>query len=111
MSKLVLAAEAKRDLSEIKIYVSTSLKNGAAAMRIVSSITKELHTLERFPKMGRIVDSELNAEGYRMLTCGNYLAFYRTDGDTIYVDRILYGRRDYAALLFGGETQEQDKTE
>ena len=29
------------------------------------------------------------------------------DGDTVYVDRILYGRRDYMALLFGDETGER----
>ena len=45
------------------------------------------------------------------LVCGDYLAFYRVDGDTVYVDRILYGRRDYMALLFGDETGERDDDE
>ena len=38
---------------------------------------------------------------YRFLVSGNYLAFYRAYGNTVYVDRILYGRRDYLRILFG----------
>ena len=32
---------------------------------------------------------------------GNYLTFYRVNGNEVYVDRILYGRRDYLRILFG----------
>ena len=38
--------------------------------------------------------------GYRFLVYKNYLAFYRTSADTIYIDRIIYGKRDYMRLLF-----------
>ena len=29
------------------------------------------------------------------------------EANTIYVDRVLYGRRDYTALLFGGIVEEE----
>ena len=35
-----------------------------------------------------------------MLVCGNYLAFYRTDEITDCIDRIIYGKRDYMAILY-----------
>ena len=108
MNKLILTAEAKRDLTVLKGYITSRLKNGAAALRVVGSITKELHSLERFPNMGHIVESNLNQSGYRVLVCGNYLAFYRVEGDTVYVDRILYGRRNYMVLLFGEEAGQPD---
>lgn len=39
---------------------------------------------------------------YRVLRVGNYLTFYRINGEEIYVDRILYTRRDYMRILLGG---------
>lgn len=38
---------------------------------------------------------------YRFVISGNYLSFYRYRDDTIFVDRILYARRDYMKILFG----------
>ena len=47
---------------------------------------------------------------YRFLVSGNYLSFYRTYGNEVYVDRILYARRDYMRILFGDiTTEETDK--
>jgi len=38
---------------------------------------------------------------YRFLVCGKYTVFYRVESNTIYVVRILYGRRDFMRILFG----------
>jgi len=38
---------------------------------------------------------------YRFLVSGKYMVFYRVTGKDIYVDRILYGRRDYLRILLG----------
>lgn len=37
---------------------------------------------------------------YRFLTSGNYMVFYRVDWQDVYIDRVLYGRRDYLRILF-----------
>ena len=37
---------------------------------------------------------------YRYLVSGNYMVFYRVQGMDVYIDRVLYGRRDYMKLLF-----------
>jgi len=60
MNELSISPEARKDLEEIKAYITD----------------------------------------YRFLVCGNYLAFYRYKDATVYVDRILYGRRDYLKILF-----------
>lgn len=39
---------------------------------------------------------------YRFLVSGNYLIFYRAYGAEVYIDRVLYGRRDYLRILFDG---------
>ena len=113
MSKLTLTAGARADLTEIKQYLENQLKNAAAAVRVLARITKNLHNLETFPEMGTPLRGKtFEGQGYRFLVCGSYLAFYRLDHDAVIVDRILYGRRDYAAVLFGGEltAEEDDET-
>ena len=111
MNKLILTADAKHDLAEIKRYITDQLQNSGAALRIVASITKELRTLRQYPQMGRSLEADLGVDGYRMLVCGKYLAFYRINGNEVQVDRILYGRRDYLAMLFGDEMEEEDGAE
>ena len=44
-------------------------------------------------------DLALAAKGYRYLIVENYLIFYVVSGGTVQIRRILYGRRDYRALL------------
>ena len=47
---------------------------------------------------------------YRFLVTGSYLTFYRVYGSDVYVDRVLYGRRDYLRILFG-DTQDEETIE
>ena len=42
---------------------------------------------------------------YRFLVTGSYLTFYRVHGNDVYVDRILYGRRDYLRILMGDQLE------
>ena len=57
MNKLFISPEAGRDLSQIKQYISTTLKNPDAANRIVGSILKELRTLGRYPEQGPSIEA------------------------------------------------------
>ena len=38
---------------------------------------------------------------------GDYMVFYHISGETVWIDRILYGRRDYLAILFGNELTDE----
>ena len=102
MNELYMAPEAQTDLEEIKSYIADELENPTAALATVNRITKTLRILRTHAFAGAPLSSVTDVESdYRFLVSGNYLAFYRAYGNTVYVDRILYGRRDYLHTLFG----------
>ena len=98
MNNLHLSYEAQNDLSDIKDYIAEDLENPQAAIVTVSKITKAIrdHALIGTP-LSSIADVDSN---YRFLVSGNYMVFYRANGNDIYIDRVLYGRRDYLRILF-----------
>jgi toxin ParE1/3/4 len=100
--KLQISPEAQSDLQSIKEYIAVELDNPSAALSTVSRITKAIRTLSDFPASGALLSSVVAMQtNYRFLVSGNYLVFYRYEGDNIHVVRVLYGRRDYMTILFG----------
>lgn len=104
MPRLVVSPLARADMREIGDYISRELHNPDAALRMLRRFREQISTLREFPEMG----SPLPAVGkqraaYRYLVCGSYLIFYHAAPDAVYIDRVLYGRRDYMALLFGSQ--------
>lgn len=64
--------------------------------------------LADFPLIGTPLSSIYEtSEDSRFLVCGNYLAFYRVIENTVLIDRILYGKRDYISILFGNLPQDE----
>ena len=101
-NKIHYAVEARRDLDDIWDYIVTDLCNASAAERVVNDILDVAEQLESFSEMGALLASIANVDSdYRFIVSGNYLIFYRVSGMDVYVDRILYGRRDYLRILFG----------
>ena len=57
-----------------------------------------------YPEGGKKLSGVLKIEtNYRFIVCNNYLAFYRFEHQEIYIDRILYSKRDYMRILFNDE--------
>lgn len=57
--------------------------------------------MENFSEIGALLSSVTDIESdYRFLTSGNYMVFYRVNGQDVYIDRVLYSRRDYLRILF-----------
>ena len=109
MNKLLISPEARKDLEGIKTYISEDLENPIAAANVVSRIIKSIKNLKERPGIGRPLATKVSFEtDYRFLVCGNYLAFYRYEDMTVYVDRILYGRRDYIRILFPEFTEPEN---
>ena len=103
MSKLQVSPAAQRDLQEIKFYIASDLDNPTAALSIVKKITKRIRGLLDHPLMGAPLSSVCSADSdERFLVSGKYLIFYRVSyhGAEIYIDRVLYGGRDYLRILF-----------
>lgn len=98
-------------MREIGDYVSRELRNPDVALRLIRRFRAAMLPLRDFPGMG----SPLPTPGrqnvqYRYLVCGHYLIFYHVESDTVLVDRVLYGRRNYMALLFGDCLEDEQES-
>ena len=89
---------AKQDLLEIIDYLNTL--SPETALRYYDKLTEEIGGLSHMPeRCPRPRDLALAAKGYRYLIVENYLVFYTISGQTVQIQRILYGRRNYQNLL------------
>ncbi len=108
MNNVYLSEEAKTDLTEIKAYIERELLNPSAALNTVSRITKSLRILQDHAQAGAPLSSIADIESdYRFIVSGNYISFYRVYSSEIYIDRILYARRDYMRILVGNSTTDE----
>lgn len=101
MAELKISPAAIDDLKEIRAYITNELCNPSAAENVIDKIMKCISRLEAFPLMGAPLDLSVDfPTDYRFVICSDYAAFYRYNNNIVYVVRILYGKRDYARLLF-----------
>ena len=108
MIEIKYSVESRNDLAKIKEYISEEFDNPTAAARMVAHITKRIRELKQFPEMGALLSSIVDIESnYRFLVCKNYLAFYRVEGNEVYIVRVIYGGRDYISILFGDLQQDE----
>ena len=102
MNNLHISEEAQNDLLEIRDYIAEELLNPSAALATVSRITKSFRVLQTHAQAGPLLSSITDIESdYRFIVSGNYISFYRAYGNEVYIDRVIYSRRDYMRLLFG----------
>jgi len=102
MNRIHYSPEAQNDLLTIKEYIGVELLNPSAAKNTVAKITKKIRGLKQYPEMGIPLSSITNIDtNHRFFPCGNYLVFYHVIMKNIYIDRVLYGKRDYITILFG----------
>lgn len=99
--EIKLSSFAASDLDEIWNYIAHVLKSPIAANNTVNGIIDSISVLKDFPESGTILyfESDLQS-GYRYVVYKNYLAFYHLFDNQVYVDRVIYGKRDYMTLLF-----------
>lgn len=104
MNKVFIAPEAARDLSKIKQYISTELKNRSAANRIVGNIMKDLRELGRYPEQEPSIEALTGFQtDLRMLLCGKHIALYRVEKEAVFVARVLDARQDCLRVIFGDD--------
>lgn len=103
MNKIDYSPRALQDMDDIWDYIALELKNPTAAQRTVDRIMNDVARLKNGAFLGAPLSSitSLNSD-FRYVVSGNYMTFYRVDGNRIEVVRVLYGRRNYPELLFGG---------
>jgi addiction module RelE/StbE family toxin len=102
VAKISYSDTAIKDLEQIGDYIAEQLQSPQTALDMVNKIQGKIDTLADFPLIGAPLSSVYDmVTDYRFLVCGSYLVFYRPQNNTVLIDRILYGRRDYLAILFG----------
>ena len=108
MAKLIVSPLARADMRDIGDYISRELRNPDAALRMIRRFQDAMTPLREFPEMGSpLLMAGKQSAPYRTLVCGSYLIFYHVNNDAVHIDRILYGRRNYMALLFGDQLEEE----
>ena len=101
MAEIKFSPDALEDLRQTKAYITEELCSEQAAVNTIARITGRIRTLSEFPEAGAPLSSVVGFDtDYRFLVCGNHTAFYRYDRGTVYIVRVLYGRRDYMRILF-----------
>lgn len=101
MTEIVISPEARQDLADTGDYIAFKLRNRSAARKLLSRIQAAVMSLAQFPESGTPLAFSSPNFVYRYLVCGSYMIFYHICETTVYIDRILYGRRDYISILFG----------
>ena len=99
---VIVLDPAKDDLTEIIDYISIELDAPIAAENLMNAVDNVFSRLADFPTdYSRVPDDCLAAQGYRMIVIKNYIIFYTFNEDekTVYIERILYGRRDWMWIL------------
>jgi plasmid stabilization system protein ParE len=99
---LTIMPMAEEDLDGIFDYITNILEAPVAANRLMAKIEKSIQGLKATPRIGpKCRDEALSKKGYRKLIIDNYIAFYLVNDEekTIIVMRVIYGRRNYTALL------------
>ena len=97
-----ITRSAENDLREIWRYISTQLNAPTTALKMVQTIRESIAALKTSALMCSLVrDDRLAALGYRPLIIKNYIAFYTVSEKekVVFVERILYGRRDWINIL------------
>ena len=100
--KIDYSPRALQDLDEIWDYIEYELCNPSAAQSTVEGIINKVDVLAAFPESGARLEFDNGLDsGYRYVVFKNYLAFYRLRlNNVVYVDRVIYGGRDYMTILF-----------
>ncbi len=90
---------AQAELEEIA-RIHMALSGPKSARDITDKIYAAMDQVTLFPMSGPpIRDEQLSVAGYRYVSSGKYLIFYRQFGDTIVIYHIVHGSTDYPKLL------------
>lgn len=99
--RLHYSPDALNDLDEIQEYIEMELCNPSAALNVIDNILDTVEKLKDYPDMGARLSVTADIESdYRFVISGSYIAFYRHVESDVYIDRVLYGRRNYLCILF-----------
>lgn len=111
MPKLKYTPKALDDLQGIKAYIVRQF-GVDRAKGIMSEITLTARQLELFPEEGPCLEELINyPTDYRYLVVKPNYIFYRSEGDTVRIIRILNEKQDFLQILFGNSSISEEGEE
>ena len=91
---------AAQDLEQIFNYIAVDLCSPQAALKQIDDFENAFNSVRSFPESCPLINNEyVKDKSLRKLIVNNYVAFYRIKNGEIQVIRVLYGMRNYQALL------------
>ncbi len=91
---------AVEDLRRMHAQIREISQDEDIALNYVDGLMQCLEDKRDFPHAGAPLSYDGGFTGYYFIIFKEYLAFYRVKDDCMYVDRVLYSRRDYMQALF-----------
>ena len=88
--KVVVDRQVRDDLLGIHEHIAHD--DPAAAGRFVDLVAATIRSLADMPERAPLRPDV--RDGYRAMVMGNYLLFYRIDGDAVHVARVIHAARD-----------------
>ena len=102
MYSVVITETAKAELRNAAYYISSTLGDLSASLRLIDTANNKLSSLSDFPQRNPVVkDIFLSLNGIRIQKINNYLAFYviNEDKKIVSVLRILHSRQNWIEIL------------
>lgn len=101
MPKLKYTPKALEDLQGIKAYIARQF-GADRAKQILGELVSAARQLELFPEEGICLEEPIDyPTDYRYLVVKPDYIFYRNEGDTVRIIRILNEKQDFLQILFG----------
>ncbi len=99
-SRVLLAAEAERDLAAAVSYLCDALFLPTAAASLLDDYDEVVATLSEFPEAFPLSEEpRLHSLGIRKASFNAYVALYRPEGDSVVIEHIFHQKQDYANLV------------
>ena len=108
-NKINYTSQSRRDMDDIWSYIALELQNQEAAEKTLDRIMDTIDQLELFAECGEVVTAVAEIYHERFLVSGKYLVFYHVLEKDVFIDRVLYGGRDYLKILFEDALKEDSE--
>ena len=96
MRRVRFRPAARRDLIDIHSYIAAH--DEFAADRLIDRLRSNAESLVECPLRYPLVEDY--GVSLRKMSVAGYALFYRVTGETILIERVLHGRRDWNAISF-----------
>ena len=98
--QLLYSPSALRDLDRIWAEVYSASQERGIAGAYVDGLMKAVAQKCNFPLSGTPLYYDGRFTGYYFVVFKAYIAFYRVQDESVFVDRVLFGKSDYMRKLF-----------